>query len=124
MGRGRYGEGLDDAGELPELLRDALALPRQQRHLGTGFLDDTPCLRAELVRLLSGFGDDGGALGPGSAQLVVRGALAAEDLLGDLLAEPPGALLGLGEAVARPLDRVGGVCLGVLSDACCVLFTG
>ena len=58
-------EGLDDAGELAELLGDAVALACEQCHLGSGVLDDTPCLCAELVRLLAGRRDQRRALGPG-----------------------------------------------------------
>src|SRR5262245_58273519 len=124
MGRGRYGEGLDDAGQLAQLLGDALALACQQRYLGTGILDDTPCLCSQLVCLLPGLGDDVGALAASAPELVVRSALAAENLLGHLLAQGPSAVLGLGEPVARPLVRVGGVGLGVLAGACCVLCAG
>src|SRR3954447_14798076 len=116
MGRGRYGEGLDDTGELAELLGDAFTLPNQQRHLGTGVLDDTPCLRAELVCFVPSLRDDGGAFGPRTSELLIGGALATEHLLRRLLAEGPSALLGLGEPVRRALAGLRGVALGVLAD--------
>src|SRR5690242_11011069 len=117
MCRGRYGEGLDDAGQLAQLLGDAFALSCQQRYLGTGILDDTPCLRSQLVRLPTGLRDDVGALTTSATELVVRGALAAENVLGHLLPQGPSTLLRLGQAVARPLVGVGCVGLGVLADA-------
>src|SRR5829696_8990720 len=123
MGRGRYCEGLDDAGKLAELLGDAVTLASQQRHLGTGVLDHTPCLRAKLVRLLPGLGDDGRTLGPGPAELVVGGALTAENLPGHLLTQRAGALLGLGQAVTRPLVRLRCIRLGVLASTSGVTLT-
>src|SRR3954447_16022358 len=124
MGGGRYGEGLDDTGELAELLGDAFTLPDQQRHLGTGVLDDTPCLRAELVCFVPGLRDDGGTFGARPSELFVGGALATEHLLRRLLAEGPRALLGLGQPVARPLAGLRGVRLGVLADAGGVALAG
>src|SRR5881394_2460976 len=99
MGGGRDRKGLDDAGQLAQLLGDAVALPGEERHFGADLLDDTPRLCPHLVRLLSGLRDDRSTLGASAAQLFVSGALEAEHLLGHLLAERTGSLLGLGEAV-------------------------
>jgi hypothetical protein len=117
VGGGGHGQRLDDAGQLSELLGDAVALTGQERHLGPGLLDDTPRLRPQVVGLLTGGGHEGGALGACSAELLVGGALLVEDVGCDLLAQGPRSLLGLGEAMPGTLVGLRRRRLGLLTDA-------
>src|SRR3954454_18534681 len=103
MGGGGNGQRLDHSRQLTELCGDAVTLTGEERDLGACVLDDTACLRPELVGLLAGVGDDCCSLGACSSQLVVGSALLADALVGDLLTQRPRPLLGLAEPGLRAL---------------------
>src|SRR4051794_34202674 len=114
MGGGGNGQRLDHSRQLTELCGDAVTLTGEERDLGACVLDDTACLRPELVGLLAGVGGDCGSLGAGSSPLVVGSAVHADDPLRDLLTPRPPPPPPLAEPGLRAL-------LGVLGVRRCVL---
>src|SRR4051794_41902306 len=84
MGGGGYCQRLDHSGQLTQLGGDAVTLTGEERDLGACVLDDTACLRPELVGLLAGVGGGRGPPGACSSQLRGGRAPPAGDLVGAL----------------------------------------
>src|SRR3954453_22514723 len=97
MGGGGNGQCLDHSRQLTELGGDAVTLTGEEGDLGACILDDTACLRAQILALLPSVGDQRGSLGARTSLLVVGRALHPQDLVGNLLAERARTLLGLVE---------------------------
>ena len=105
----RHGEGGDHAGHLAELADDVVTPVGQRRHLGPRLLEHRACTFAEPVCLYGGLVDHLLRLGARLRQDVLRLPLSASNLGSDLLAQHPGAGLGLP-------DTSTGLLLGVSVD--------
>ena len=103
-GLARDRQRLDHARQLTELLGDLVAPTGEHRDLAPGVLEQGAGLGPEGVGVAPALGHMGGGLLACPSYLVLRRPLTPDDLLGDPLAEDPGAGLGLVEPSRRPLS--------------------